>query len=151
MKKIVLCLCCFCLTACQSKTPDFHEQKVIETTIPPVIPEEMPLDVPEEIESLTVLDLFPELTEGNAHLEKLGFNPFLFEEYLLVCVVGNGTVFYSGYTSDIFMWTGDIFLENDDTLEVFSDDLVYFESGFGTKYQLTTDGFVFLEPSSTAS
>lgn len=159
MKKIFVVFGLFFLVGCQKSemieaTVRMQEYPPKPEVIEPIFPE-IQEEVPEKEETVRTEipemadlpeDVLPqEAREGMEYLEKLGFQPFLFQEFLPFCEVNNGTVCYTGYFSDQPNWTGDILQEDGDFLEVFSEDLVYFQSETGLYYQLGREGYYLLE------
>lgn len=118
------------------ETEDFTESHPTESK--PMSPQEQEVDI---------LSLVPEAEEGMEYLKKLGFEPFLFEWYHPVCEVPNGFLIFSGYFSEMNLWSGEIYGEDSSVILSFSDDLVYFTTEDGEKYQLTKDGFIPLSSS----
>lgn len=87
---------------------------------------------------------FQEAEEGKSYLEKLGFSPTWTNDVLL-CLVPNGVIAFCGYASDFPSWMGEIYLENAQVSLIYSNDLVYFWSEEGEKFQLSSEGFLYLE------
>ncbi len=149
MKKTILCfcICCCYLTSCSKVVEEENgiKKENVEVQEAEVTrnDEKTPLETQKEQEEsvFSIEFLGEEAVEGMAYLDKLGFAPFLFEDYLPFCQVPNGIVYYTAYDPERSTWMGDIFGEDGAILEVFSDDLVYFYSKEGEKYQLTRDGF----------